>query len=414
MNGSIPERQDLLSSQVTEGALPKSRRAGVGLSLSGGGFRAALFHLGALRRLNELGLLHQLDSISSVSGGSIISAFLACILDFPLTGPVQDWESGISKPFREFCSRNIRRMPIFKGLLPWKQNSELLAEQYESLLTHGKKLAELPGNKPLFIFCGTDLLYGVNWIFTRPKSGDYQAGYAIPTPPEWKLSTAVAVSSCFPPVFKPMSLNLDPGKLTRGTARGPDRENEIRKLTFSDGGVYDNLGLEPIWRTHKTVLCSDGGALFDRNAGNGLIWDVKRWLAIPENQALAVRKRWLISSFRDQGDDGLDGTFWGVGSARESYRLSDGSHLSGGYSKQLATGVIGCIRTDLDAFSPAEAAVLENHGYWLADAGVSAHLRPPLRPDPYPPLIIPHPEWAEEKAVRKALQDSWKRTLWGR
>ena len=82
MNGSIPERQDLLSSQVTEGALPKSRRAGVGLSLSGGGFRAALFHLGALRRLNELGLLHQLDSISSVSGGSIISAFLACRLSW--------------------------------------------------------------------------------------------------------------------------------------------------------------------------------------------------------------------------------------------------------------------------------------------------------------------------------------------
>jgi hypothetical protein len=94
--------------------------------------------------------------------------------------------------------------------------------------------------------------------------------------------------------------------------------------------------------------------------------------------------------------------------------LSDGSHLGGGYSKQLATEVIGCIRTDLDAFSPAEAAILENHGYWLADAGVSAHLRPPLRPDPYPPLIIPHPEWAEEKAVRQALADSWKRTLWGR
>lgn len=410
----MSEQQDLLLSQTSEVPVPRSRRNGVGLSLSGGGFRAALFHLGALRRLNELGILRQLDSISSVSGGSIINAFLVCTLQFPLEGPIPDWESTVSKPFREFCSRNIRRMPILKGLLPWKQNSQLLAEQYESLLTRGKRIFELPAVKPVFIFCGTDLLYGVNWIFTHSKSGDYQAGYVSPTPAEWKLSTAVAVSSCFPPVFKPMSLSLDADNLKGGAAGGSGRGDAIRKMRFSDGGVYDNLGLEPIWKSHKTILCSDGGALFDNNAGNGLVWDVQRWLAIPENQALAVRKRWLISSFKNKGDDGLDGTFWGVGSARESYNLKDGSQLTGGYSKKLATEVIGCVRTDLDAFSAAEAAVLENHGYWLADAGVFAHLSPPLRPDPYPLLRVPHPEWTDEQVVREGLRDSWKRTLWGR
>src|SRR5204863_6052632 len=56
------------------------------------------------------------------------------------------------------------------------------------------------------------------------------------------LSTAVAVSSCFPPVFKPVSLNFDPKKLTGGKAQGPTRNENIRNLTFSDGGVYDNLG----------------------------------------------------------------------------------------------------------------------------------------------------------------------------
>ncbi len=410
----MSDREDLLSSQISEGPLPKSRRSGVGLSLSGGGFRAALFHLGALRRLNELGVLQQLDSISSVSGGSIISAFLACNLQFPLTGPVPDWEERISKPFRTFCAQNLRRKPILEGLLPWKQNSEVLAEQYDSNLTKGKKLSELPSPKPLFIFCGTDLLYGVNWIFTQPKSGDYQAGYVSPTPAEWKLSTAVAVSSCFPPVFKPMSLHLDAKTLKGGAASSSDRQKNTDNMTFSDGGVYDNLGLEPIWKTHKTVLCSDGGALFDRNAGDGLIWDVNRWLAIPENQALAVRKRWLISSFKSQADDGLSGTFWGIGSARESYKRSDGSKLTDGYSKKLATEVIGCIRTDLDAFSDAEAAILENHGYWLADAGVSAHLQRPLHPDLFPDLVVPHQEWVDEGRVREALQDSWKRTPWGR
>ena len=47
------------------------------LCLSGGGYRAALFHLGAVRRLNELGVLSKIETISSVSGGSILAAHLA-------------------------------------------------------------------------------------------------------------------------------------------------------------------------------------------------------------------------------------------------------------------------------------------------------------------------------------------------
>ena len=43
------------------------------MCLSGGGFRATLFHLGALRRLNEIGMLQFIDTFSSVSGGSIIN-----------------------------------------------------------------------------------------------------------------------------------------------------------------------------------------------------------------------------------------------------------------------------------------------------------------------------------------------------
>lgn len=401
----MSELGQFLSSRSSDGALPKEQRQGVGLGLSGGGFRAALFHLGALRRLNELAVLQQINTISSVSGGSIISAFLATRMQFPLTAPVANWENEISKPFRDFCAQNIRRKPILKGLLPGVKNSDVLAQQYDDLLTHGKLISQLPADKPLFVFCSTDLAYGVNWIFTQAKTGDYQAGYLKPTPPDWKLSTAVASSSCFPPVFKPISLNLDPKKLVDGKANDSGRDEVVRGLTLSDGGVYDNLGLEPFWKTHKTVLCSDGGALFDFSADKNFIWEVNRWVSIPENQALAVRKRWLISSFENKS---MDGTFWGIGSARESYKIP------GGYSKKLATEVIGCIRTDLDAFSEAEAFVLENHGYCLADAGVSVHLPEPLKPNPYPALQVPHPEWADENRVRQELKDSSKRTAWGR
>lgn len=57
----------------SEKKIPKS----IGLALSGGGFRATLFHLGAIRRLHELGILPNVTTISSVSGGSILNGFLA-------------------------------------------------------------------------------------------------------------------------------------------------------------------------------------------------------------------------------------------------------------------------------------------------------------------------------------------------
>src|ERR1041385_3830739 len=67
---------------------PERERAGTALCLSGGGFRATLFHLGALRRLNETGVLARLDTITSVSGGSIMAAALATRAPRPVAAPI--------------------------------------------------------------------------------------------------------------------------------------------------------------------------------------------------------------------------------------------------------------------------------------------------------------------------------------
>ena len=55
---------------IEEQSLPK-----IGLALSGGGFRASIFHLGVIRRLEELGIMKQVSVVSSVSGGSIVAAY---------------------------------------------------------------------------------------------------------------------------------------------------------------------------------------------------------------------------------------------------------------------------------------------------------------------------------------------------
>src|SRR5438445_12468221 len=79
----------------------------VGLSLSGGGFRATLFHIGALRRLNEFGILPKLTTVSSVSCGSILNRFLATRLSCPLRNGIPHFGHALSKPVRQFCSLDI-------------------------------------------------------------------------------------------------------------------------------------------------------------------------------------------------------------------------------------------------------------------------------------------------------------------
>lgn len=389
---------------------PKNRREGIGLCLSGGGYRAALFHLGALRRLNEFGLIGKLRTISSVSGGSIISAHLAKVLRWPVIGVVPDWENRVAKPFRKFTERNIRTGPVLTRLLPWNWTKEStgveeLAERYAKYLTD-QKLSDLP-KSPDFVFCAADMAFGANWETRGWRIGDYQAGYVDPHPGDWPVAKAVGASSCFPPVFNPLPIEWKQNRFKGGYCPpGKKRDAAFEDLRLTDGGNYDNLGLEPIWKTHAVVLSSDGGGTFDFQSDKGLFSRLGRYPTLLDNQARAVRKRWLISSFIN---DVMDGAYWGVGSARSSY--DPGDNL--GYSKEIAADVIAEIRTDLDRFSEAEQAVLENHGYFLADAAIRKHA-PTLVPSP-PPLVAPHPGWVKSpEELRAALKGSNKRKKLGR
>src|SRR5260221_9114697 len=91
-----------------------AKRSGIALCLSGGGFRAALFHLGALRCLNEAGVLRQVKTVSSVSGGSIFAAHLATCLRRDAARVHADWENFVAAPFRAFTAKNIRTRALLK------------------------------------------------------------------------------------------------------------------------------------------------------------------------------------------------------------------------------------------------------------------------------------------------------------
>ena len=196
---------------------------------------------------------------------------------------------------------------------------------------------------------------------------------------------------------------LEPNLLRGGTARQTNRDELISRLCVTDGGLYDNLHLQPVWKTAKIVLVSDGGAPFGFESDPGAVRRLFRYTSIIGKQAAAVRKRWLISSLATGRHEVY---LWGVGSTTERHGASEG------YPLDLVTDVIAKVRTDLDAFSRAEISVLENHGYLMADAAIQRRVPQVIRV--HSPLAVPYPDWMDGERVRNALRSSGARTFLGR
>ena len=357
--------------------LPASRRRGIGVCLSGGGFRATLFHAGALLRLSELGLVARDDfsTVASVSGGSITAAQWAVALaQTALQGKALSFRDDVVRPLEALTSRDLRTGALArKFFLPWNwfrgaYAVDAMIDRFEALF--GKGTLDLLPDAPRFVFCATDMSFGASFVFGRERVGSYLAGYASPR--DFTLAQAVAASACFPPLFGPMRIRDAATRFKGGAFRDDTtRRAAFADLRVTDGGVYDNLGLEPVWKSHRVVFACDAGGLMDPEADRNWIWRIARYQAIQETQARAVRKRFLLSGY---ANGTLTGAYVGVGSAVSSYDTS--TPVTGdarGYSKDFATRVIRNIRTDLDGFGEAERGVLLNHGYSLIDTAVRKH-----------------------------------------
>src|SRR5215213_8145670 len=87
----------------------------IGLALSGGGFRATLYHLGLVRFLRDADLLRQVTHITSVSGGSIMAAHLVLNWDH-YTGSPKEFDHAAAQllAFTQLDVRNriLRRFPL--------------------------------------------------------------------------------------------------------------------------------------------------------------------------------------------------------------------------------------------------------------------------------------------------------------
>src|ERR1700761_7688869 len=154
----------------------------LGLALSGGGYRATLFSLGSLWRLNDIGLLGRIDRVTSVSGGSIMAGILAHRwrgLQFT-QGRAANFAQEIAGPVQEFCSQTIDIGVGVGGILnPFKSAGEYLTDCYAKHLFGKTSMQELPvagEGSPKFIFYATNLQTGRSFRFRQDMIADYMLG----------------------------------------------------------------------------------------------------------------------------------------------------------------------------------------------------------------------------------------------
>jgi predicted acylesterase/phospholipase RssA len=235
----------------------------IGLALSGGGFRASLYHLGVVRFLRDAGILPQVTHITAVSGGSILAAHLVLNWD-RYNGAPSEFNAAAAEllAFVRLDVRNriLRRFPLalplrgprrLLGLSNRKlTRTGLLEYHYEQYLFGDTSLFELP-EKPQLHLLSTNLSEGCLVSFNRNgllmvrrqadntmRLDPIHAGLAT-------VAMAVTASSAFPGFFPPAELT--------GTAVGAN-SGEFGRQAYTDGGVFDNLGVRMFRCLQRSLL----------------------------------------------------------------------------------------------------------------------------------------------------------------
>lgn len=258
----------------------------IGLALSGGGYRAAAYHIGALLALHKLGVLDKVDVISSVSGGSIIAASYAL-------------HDGNYESFEETFSEKIRigvlHLALFSmilvlglvGLATWFSGgwgllgslvvlwfswykvlpvSDLIAKQYDWLFFQGKKLKDMKSS-PVVTINATDYPTVSQFTFSGERMYDFYYGKGAFYHENFPISKAVMASSCVPFAFSPIRI---PKTFRTSAMKGR------RQPVLLDGGLYDNQGTHVLTDEMSPYKCS---YIIVSDAGNGEVSD--KWMFNP-------------------------------------------------------------------------------------------------------------------------------------
>ena len=197
-------------------------------------------------------------------------------------------------------------------------------------------------------------------------------------------------------------MRLDPKTFTpnSGTLQ---RKPFTSRVVLTDGGVYDNLGLETVWKRYQTVLVSDAGGKTARpKKSRRADWAQHsyRVLNLIDNQVRALRKRQVIDSFKTAAADAAHrkGAYWGIRTNIADYKLPNA--LDCPFDRTLA---LAETPTRLKRMDDQLQERLINWGYAVCDAALRKHVDPAIKPAP----AFPYPargvrRWPSKFRVRSS------------
>ncbi|MCB1220399.1 MAG: patatin-like phospholipase family protein [Planctomycetales bacterium] len=344
---------------------------GTSLSLSGGGFRATLFHLGSLTRLNELGWLPKLDRIVCVSGGSILGAWLGCRWqELRFEGDVAtNLSEVVGDPLRKLCSMRIDVASLWSYPLHLRGNGSRLGLLYAKHMYGTATLAELP-RAPQVELMATNLLTGGYVSMSARGIHDNRIGLLPMT--DLPVAMAVAASCALPPYFSPIHVKSDPADWQlEDVARKLEDPRMRKRMLLADGGAYDNLGMEAVLDVNETILFSDASSLFPawKSLARDRTLQLMRSNTVMVSRLRSLRKRYLLEQRLGNPGHPQRGAYWGISSEIEDYGLDDALATD---SEQTAS--LAYTRTRLSRFFEEEQAQLINWGYALTDAAMRRYL----------------------------------------
>ena len=364
------------------------------VTLSGGGFRATLAGVGALRLLADAGLLGQLGYLSSVSGGSITNGMTAKAwpklskADFA----TKAFDEEVTEPLVRRISGGSLKFALLRNF--WRTfgkdtRTDLLADRFDEWFFEGMQLEDLDEGVR-WIISAANLVTGARFGFEREVLGDYTIGLRPTAGSGLRISQAVAASAAVPGSFAPVVMD----RLDFPCA------NEAPVLL--DGGVYDNTGLEALdsERYRHTFLCTmnAGGLLQPGYTGRiPIVRDLSRSNSLLYRQSTALRTRDMVARFRrgeglpldqplpegarrgvlvalatdfDRVNKGRIADWIAAHPERRSYRDQD----------------LALVPTVFDKLDEGLCRALIHRGWWLVGAALAAY-----HPERLPRIDLPEP-----------------------
>jgi len=295
----------------------------IGLALSGGGVRAMAFHAGVLLYLAENNKLELITEISSVSGGTLFIGQLLAINNWKWPNSEQYIKIVYPKVKEYLTSVSLQNTSIKLLLHPknWRyllSRANVVSQGIELIWNVSAKLSQLP-TTPIWSINGTTAETGRRFRFKQDTCGDYELGYAASN--FFKVADAMAVSAAFPLGIGPFSIKSSnfvwkkkPNWQSSDTS-AKEVKLPYKRLHLYDGGIYDNLGVEPLFDigTHKFksesnfIIVSDAGLPLSREFTNNPFnpFRLKRIMDIAMDQTRALRIRSIVNFLKSNSNKGV-------------------------------------------------------------------------------------------------------------